>query len=69
MTREDLIDKLAQNSTDNVDSKALLQMYYDAEYGWYEDKVTHNLYDALYEAKVRGIVPDTFTVEDLEEGE
>lgn len=49
MTRENLIDKIAQSMCDSVDQKTLLQLYYDDNYGWLDSLSTEELLDqALY---------------------
>ena len=36
MTREELIDKIAQSLCDSADERTLLQVYYDNNYSWLE---------------------------------
>ena len=49
MTRENLIDKIAQSMYDSVDQKTLLQLYYDDSYSWLDSLSTEELLDqALY---------------------
>ena len=49
MTREELIDKIAQSMCDSVDQKTLLQLYYDDSYSWLGSLSTEELLDqALY---------------------
>ena len=49
MTRENLIDKIAQSMCDSVDQKTLLQLYYDDSYNWLDSLSTEELLDqALY---------------------
>ena len=49
MTRENLIDKIAQSMCDSVDQKTLLQLYYDDSYSWLDSLSTEELLDqALY---------------------
>ena len=49
MTRENLIDKIAESMCDSVDLKTLLQLYYDDSYSWLDSLSTEELLDqALY---------------------
>ena len=49
MTRENLIDKIAESMCDLVDQKTLLQLYYDDSYNWLDSLSTEELLDqALY---------------------
>ena len=49
MTREDLIEKIANSLCDSVDQKTLLQMYYDDQYNWLDSLTKEELLDqALY---------------------
>ena len=49
MTRENLIDKIAQSMCDSVDQKTLLQLYYDDSYNWLDSLSKEELLDqALY---------------------
>ena len=49
MTREELIEKIAQSMCDSVDQKTLLQLYYDDSYNWLDSLSTEELLDqALY---------------------
>ena len=49
MTREELIEKIAQSMCDSVDEKILLQLYYDDSYNWLDSLSTEELlYQALY---------------------
>lgn len=49
MTREELIEKIAQSMCDSVDLKTLLQLYYDDSYSWLDSLSTEELLDqALY---------------------
>lgn len=48
MTREDLIDKIANSLCDSVDQKTLLQMYYDDQYGWLDSLTKEELLDQAF---------------------
>ena len=49
MTRENLIDKIAESMCGSVDQKTLLQLYYDDSYNWLDSLSTEELLDrALY---------------------
>ena len=49
MTRENLIDEIAQSLCASVDLKTLLQLYYDDSYSWLDSLSTEELLDqALY---------------------
>ena len=49
MTRENLIEKIAESMCDSVDQKTLLQLYYDDGYGWLASLSKEELLDqALY---------------------
>lgn len=49
MTRENLIDKIAESMCESVDLKTLLQLYYDDSYSWLDSLSTEELLDqALY---------------------
>ena len=49
MTREELIDEIAQSLCASVDLKTLLQLYYDDSYSWLDSLSTEELLDqALY---------------------
>ena len=49
MTRENLINKIADSMCDLVDQKTLLQLYYDDSYSWLDTLSTEELLDqALY---------------------
>ena len=49
MTRENLIDEIAESMCDSVDQKTLLQLYYDDSYSWLDSLSTEELLDqALY---------------------
>ena len=43
MTREDLIDKIAQSLCDSADERTLLQVYYDDNYYWLDSMTTEEL--------------------------
>ena len=49
MTREELIDTIAESMCRSVDQKTLLQLYYDDTYSWLDSLSTEELLDqALY---------------------
>ena len=49
MTREELIEKIAESMCDSVDQKTILQLYYDDSYSWLDSLSTEELLDqALY---------------------
>ena len=49
MTRENLIDKIAESMCASVDLKTLMQLYYDDSYNWLDSLSTEELLDqALY---------------------
>ena len=49
MTREELIEKIAESMCESVDLKTLLQLYYDDSYSWLDSLSTEELLDqALY---------------------
>ena len=49
MTRENLIEKIAESMCDSVDQKILLQLYYDDSYNWLDSLSKEELLDqALY---------------------
>lgn len=45
MTREELIDKIAESLCDSVGLKTLLQLYYDDSYNWLAPLSTEELLD------------------------
>ena len=48
MTREDLIEKIANSLCDSVDQKTLLQMYYDDQYNWLDSLTKEELLDQAF---------------------
>ena len=48
MTREDLIDKIANSLCDSVDQKTLLQVYYDDQYNWLDSLTKEELLDQAF---------------------
>ena len=48
MTREDLIEKIANSLCDSVDQKTLLQMYYDDQYNWLDYLTKEELLDQAF---------------------
>lgn len=59
MTREDLIDKIANSLCDSVDQKTLLQMYYDDQYNWLDSLSNEELLDQAFY-----ILNEEVTIED-----
>ena len=47
--REILLDKLAQQATDNADMDALMEFFYDDQYKYYEDMDEAELAEAMDE--------------------
>ena len=45
MTKEELIEKIAESMCDSVDQKFLLQLYYDDSYNWLDSLSTEELLD------------------------
>ena len=43
MTREELIDKIAQSLCDSADERTLLQVYYDDNYYWLDSLTIEEL--------------------------
>lgn len=59
MTREDLIDRIANSLCDSVDQKTLLQLFYDDQYNWLDSLSNEELTDqALW------ILGEEVTIED-----
>ena len=59
MTRENLIDKIANSLCDSVDQKTLLQMYYDDQYNWLDSLTKEELLDqAFYTLKEEVTIED-----------
>lgn len=48
MTREDLIDRIANSLCDSVDQKTLLQVYYDYQYSWLDSLSKEELLDQAF---------------------
>ena len=48
MTREDLVEKIANSLCDSVDQKTLLQMYYDDQYNWLDSLTKEELLDQAF---------------------
>ena len=48
MTREAIIDKIANSLCDSVDQKTLLQMYYDDQYNWLDSLTKEELLDQAF---------------------
>ena len=48
MTREALIDKIANSLCDSVDQKTLLRMYYDDQYNWLDSLTKEELLDQAF---------------------
>lgn len=66
MTRRGLAHALSQYCTDHASQGDLVEVYYDNEYGYWEDSVVYDANHAINEAKEWGLVPDDFTVDDFE---
>ena len=59
MTREDLVDKIANSLCESVDQKTLLQLFYDDQYNWLDSLSKEELTDqALW------ILGEEVTIED-----
>ena len=59
MTREDLVEKIANSLCDSVDQKTLLQMYYDDQYNWLDSLSNEELLDQAFY-----ILNEEVTIED-----
>ena len=59
MTREDLMDKIANSLCDSVDQKTLLRMYYDDQYNWLDSLSNEELLDQAFY-----ILNEEVTIED-----
>ena len=59
MTREYLIEKIANSLCDSVDQKTLLQMYYDDQYSWLDSLSNEELLDQAFY-----ILNEEVTIED-----
>ena len=59
MTREDLVEKIANSLCDSVDQKTLLQMYYDDQYNWLDSLTKEELLDQAFY-----ILNEEVTIED-----
>ena len=59
MTREDLIEKIANTLCDSVDQKTLIQVYYDDQYNWLDSLTKEELLDqAFYTLKEEVTIED-----------
>ena len=59
MTRENLIDKIANSLCDSVDQKTLLQLFYDDQYSWLDSLSNEELLDQAFY-----ILNEEVTIED-----
>lgn len=59
MTRENLIDKIANSLCDSVDQKTLLQLFYDDQYNWLDSLSNEELLDQAFY-----ILNEEVTIED-----
>ena len=59
MTREDLVEKIANSLCDSVDQTTLLQMYYDDQYNWLDSLTKEELLDQAFY-----ILNEEVTIED-----
>ena len=48
MTREDLMDKIANSLCDSADQRTLLQVYYDYQYSWLDSLSKEELLDQAF---------------------
>ena len=59
MTKEELIEKIAESLCDSVDQKTLLQLYYDDSYSWLASLSKEELLDqAFYTLKEKADLDD-----------
>ena len=59
MTKEELIEKIAESMCDSVDQKTLLQLYYDDSYSWLDSLSIEELLDqAFYTLKEKAELDD-----------
>ena len=59
MTRENLIDKIANSLCESVDQKTLLQLFYDDQYNWLDSLSNEELLDQAFY-----ILNEEITIED-----
>ncbi len=59
MTRENLIDKIANSRCESVDQKTLLQLFYDDQYNWLDSLSNEELLDQAFY-----ILNEEVTIED-----
>lgn len=59
MTREDLMDKIANSLCESVDQKTLLQLFYDDQYNWLDSLSNEELLDQAFY-----ILNEEVTIED-----
>lgn len=59
MTRENLIDKIANSLCESVDQKTLLQLFYDDQYNWLDSLSNEELLDQAFY-----ILNEEVTIED-----
>ena len=66
MTREDLIDLVAQRSTEVVDMKELMRLYYDDSYSMFEYEFDNDLDSTIEIAKDLGVLDVNFNKKELD---
>ena len=59
MTREDLVEKIANSLCESVDQKTLLQLFYDDQYSWLDSLSNEELLDQAFY-----ILNEEVTIED-----
>ena len=59
MTREDLIDRIANSLCESVDQKTLVQLFYDDQYSWLDSLSNEELLDQAFY-----ILNEEVTIED-----
>ena len=59
MTREDLVEKIANSLCNSVDQKTLLQLFYDDQYSWLDSLSNEELLDQAFY-----ILNEEVTIED-----
>ena len=59
MTREDLVEKIANSLCESVDQKTLLQLFYDDQYNWLDSLSNEELLDQAFY-----ILNEEVTIED-----
>lgn len=59
MTREDIVEKIANSLCESVDQKTLLQLFYDDRYNWLDSLSNEELLDQAFY-----ILNEEVTIED-----